>query len=65
VGRSLVLFLCLAGSDPFSLRSFRSGRRGRPIKKLVSVEREAKARQARKESVLPMLSTAQGQTKLD
>ncbi|GAA5877836.1 hypothetical protein JCM8547_002693, partial [Rhodosporidiobolus lusitaniae] len=49
----------------YSGKGYESGRRGRPVKKLVSVEREAKTRQARKESVLPMLSTSQGQTKID
>jgi hypothetical protein len=38
----------------------RSGRRGRPLKKkLVSVESSAKNRQARKESILPSLSSPQ------
>ncbi|GAA6022279.1 hypothetical protein JCM10207_008913 [Rhodosporidiobolus poonsookiae] len=49
----------------YSGKGFESGRRGRPIKKLVSIEREAKTRQSRKESVLPMLSTAPSQTKRD
>ncbi|GAA5975561.1 hypothetical protein JCM11641_003534 [Rhodosporidiobolus odoratus] len=49
----------------YSGKGYESGRRGRPIKKLVSLEQFAKARQSRKESILPMLSTGQGQTKLD
>ncbi|GAA5845498.1 hypothetical protein JCM11251_001656, partial [Rhodosporidiobolus azoricus] len=49
----------------YSGKGYESGRRGRPVKKLVSVEREAKTRQARKESVLPMMASSQTQTKID
>ncbi|BGP34362.1 Phosphoinositide phosphatase sac1 [Rhodotorula toruloides] len=41
-------------------KGYESGRRGRPVKtKLVSVESSAKNRQARKESLLPSLSSPQ------